>query len=296
MTRSGRCHGSSTASGVPEQLPLALLAAMRVLTDPAETGAVTLALPQDVQAQAFDWPEDLFRTRVWPLARPVPEPGSNIPRRGSVLSSSLACPSPSPGGGVLYSEAQDALRRLANRKRASRSRTPRPLRAPWRGDHPQACGRRGRDLGLRAGERAGRRGRRGDRTRSRYSDFTTASRTAFEYPAVRFINVNVTSFDAYKQAATAVEADARRALEALAAGLDGPPRRGWLHRGVPGHDGRRGCGHRPRLPPRAPAAPPAQTKVIGAVNEGIGPRDVVVQAAGSLPGDLQMLFGAPPAP
>ena len=80
-TRSGRCRGSSTGSGRPEQLPAALLGAMRVLTDPAETGAVTLALPQDVQAEAYDWPEELFAERVWHVARPVPEPAALAARR-----------------------------------------------------------------------------------------------------------------------------------------------------------------------------------------------------------------------
>jgi 3D-(3,5/4)-trihydroxycyclohexane-1,2-dione acylhydrolase (decyclizing) len=95
----------------PEQLPAALLAAMRVLTDPADTGAVTLALPQDVQAQAHDWPEELFRPRVWPVARPVPEPAA-LARAVEVLRSARR-PLIVAGGGVIYAEATDALRRFA---------------------------------------------------------------------------------------------------------------------------------------------------------------------------------------
>ncbi len=269
----------------PEQLPSSLLAAMRVLTDPAETGAVTLALPQDVQAQAFDWPEKLFRTRVWHLARPVPEPEA-VSRALGVIRGARR-PLIIAGGGVLYSEAQDALRRLAEQTGIPVADTQAGKGAlPW--DHPQAVGgvgstgsapanalAAGADVVLGAG--------------TRYSDFTTASRTAFGNPGVRFVNLNVTAFDAAKQAATSVVADARRGLEALAAGLDG------YHVGAAytAHYQRLAAdwatvtmrayhlGHQPL---------PAQTEVIGAVNEIAGPRDVVVQAAGSLPGDLQMLF------
>ena len=269
----------------PEQLPSALLAAMRVLTDPAETGAVTLALPQDVQAQAFDWPEDLFRTRVWHLARPVPEPEA-VSRALDVIRGARR-PLIIAGGGVLYSQAQDALRRLAEQTAIPVADTQAGKGAlPW--DHPQAVGgvgstgsalanalAAGADVVLGAG--------------TRYSDFTTASRTAFGNPAVRFVNLNVTAFDAAKQAATSVVADARRGLEALAAGLDDYR----VEADYTAHYQRLAAdwatvtdrayhlGHQPL---------PAQTEVIGAVNEIAGPRDVVVQAAGSLPGDLQMLF------
>ena len=269
----------------PEQLPSALLAAMRVLTDPAETGAVTLALPQDVQAQAFDWPEELFRTRVWHLARPVPEPEA-VSRALDVIRGARR-PLIIAGGGVLYSEAQDALRRLAEQTAIPVADTQAGKGAlPW--DHPQAVGgvgstgsapanalAAGADVVLGVG--------------TRYSDFTTASRTAFGNPAVRFVNLNVTAFDAAKQAGTSVVADARRGLEALAAGLDGYR----VDADYTAHYQRLAAdwatvtmrayhlGHQPL---------PAQTEVIGAVNEIAGPRDVVVQAAGSLPGDLQMLF------
>ncbi|MGA2826914.1 MAG: 3D-(3,5/4)-trihydroxycyclohexane-1,2-dione acylhydrolase (decyclizing) [Streptosporangiaceae bacterium] len=269
----------------PEQLPSALLAAMRVLTDPAETGAVTLALPQDVQAQAFDWPEDLFRTRVWPLARPVPEPEA-ISRAVAILRGARR-PLIIAGGGVLYSEAQDALRRLATGTGIPVGDTQAGKGAlAW--DHPQAVGgvgatgsapanalAAGADVILGIG--------------TRYSDFTTASRTAFQNPAVRFVNLNVAAFDAFKEAGTAIVADARRGLEALGAELDGY----HVEAGYTAHYQRLAAdwaavtdrayhlGHRPL---------PAQTEVIGAVNEIAGPRDVVVQAAGSLPGDLQMLF------
>ena len=118
----------------PEQLPSALLAAMRVLTDPVDTGAVTIALPQDVQAEAHDWPVDLFRKRVWPVARPVPEPAA-LDRAVEVIRSARR-PLIVAGGGVLYSEAQDALRELADGHRHPGVATPRPARARCSGTTP----------------------------------------------------------------------------------------------------------------------------------------------------------------
>jgi 3D-(3,5/4)-trihydroxycyclohexane-1,2-dione acylhydrolase (decyclizing) len=271
----------------PEQLPSALLAAMRVLTDPAETGAVTLALPQDVQAQAFDWPEDLFRTRVWPLARPVPEPEA-IARALPIIRGARR-PLIIAGGGVLYSEAQDALRRLAEETGIPVADTQAGKGAlSW--DHPQAVG----GVGSTGSAPANALAAEADVVigiGTRYSDFTTASRTAFGNPAVRFVNLNVAAFDAFKEAGTAIVADARRGLEALAAGLDGY----HVEAGYTAQYQRLAAdwaavtdqayhlGHQPL---------PAQTEVIGAVSEITGPRDVVVQAAGSLPGDLQMLWRA----
>ncbi|HEY2239911.1 MAG TPA: 3D-(3,5/4)-trihydroxycyclohexane-1,2-dione acylhydrolase (decyclizing) [Streptosporangiaceae bacterium] len=271
----------------PEQLISALLAAMRVLTDPADTGAVTLALPQDVQAQAHEWPERLFRTRVWPIARAVPEPEA-VSRATGVIRSARR-PLIIAGGGVLYSGAQDTLRRLAEQTGIPVADTQAGKGAvPW--DHPQSVGGVGstgtppaNELAAAADVVIG--------VGTRYSDFTTASRTAFAHPDVRFVNVNVAAFDAAKESATAVEADARRGLEALAGGLAsyrvtdayaGHYRR-LTQRWTPVVEHAYHLGHQPL---------PAQTEVIGAVNEIIGPRDVVVQAAGSLPGDLQMLWRA----
>jgi 3D-(3,5/4)-trihydroxycyclohexane-1,2-dione acylhydrolase (decyclizing) len=271
----------------PEQLISALLAAMRVLTDPADTGAVTLALPQDVQAQAHEWPERLFRTRVWPIARAVPEPEA-VSRATGVIRSARR-PLIIAGGGVLYSGAQDTLRRLAEQTGIPVADTQAGKGAvPW--DHPQSVGGVGstgtppaNELAAAADVVIG--------VGTRYSDFTTASRTAFAHPDVRFVNVNVAAFDAAKESATAVVADARRGLEALAGGLAsyrvddayaGHYRR-LVERWTPVVEHAFHLGHQPR---------PAQTEVIGAINEIIEPRDVIVQAAGSLPGDLQMLWRA----
>jgi 3D-(3,5/4)-trihydroxycyclohexane-1,2-dione acylhydrolase (decyclizing) len=271
----------------PEQLPSALLAAMRVLTDPAETGAVTLALPQDVQAEAFDWPEELFRKRVWHVARPAPEPAA-VARAAEVIRSSarplLVC-----GGGVLYAEAQDVLRRFAEATGIPVSDTQAGKGGVlW--DHPCAVG----GVGSTGSPVANALAREADvviGVGTRYSDFTSASRTAFANPGVRFVNVNVTGFDAAKHSGLGVVADAREGLEALLAALEG-------YRVADGYatSYREATQRWSRVVDAAFHADhtplPSQTEVIGAVNELCDPRDVLVQAAGSLPGDLQMLWRA----
>ncbi len=162
----------------PEQLPSALLAAMRVLTDPAETGAVTLALPQDVQAEAFDWPADLFRVRVWPVARPVPEPEA-IARAVSIVRGARR-PLIISGGGVLYSEAQDALRRLAEETGIPVADT-QAGKGALRWDHPQAVG----GVGATGSAPANALAAEADvilGVGTRYSDFTTASAHGVRQP------------------------------------------------------------------------------------------------------------------
>ena len=271
----------------PEQLPSALLAAMRVLSDPAETGAVTVCLPQDVQAEAFDWPEDLFRKRVWHVARPQPEPAA-VARAAAVIASATR-PLIVAGGGVLYAEAHHELRTLAERTGIPVSDTQAGKGAVlW--DHPQAVG----GVGSTGSPVANALARDADVVigiGTRYSDFTSASRTAFQNPDVRFVNLNVTAFDAAKQSATALVADARSGIVALTESLTGyrvddayvetyTARRAEWTKVV---DDAFHLGHQPL---------PAQTEIIGVVNEVSGAQDVVVQAAGSLPGDLQMLWRA----
>jgi len=271
----------------PEQLPSALLAAMRVLTDPAETGAVTLALPQDVQAEAHDWPEDLFTERIWYLPRPLPEPGA-LDRAVGVLRSARY-PLIVAGGGVIYSEASQALREFAEATGIPVSDTQAGKGAlAW--DHPLAVG----GVGSTGSPVANALAREADVVLgigTRYSDFTTASRTAFQHPDVRFVNLNIAAFDAGKHAGTAVVADARAGLEALTAALSGyrtdeayrvraqELNASW-QRVV---DEAYHLGHQPL---------PAQTEILGTLNEFMDERDVVVQAAGSMPGDLQMLWRA----
>jgi 3D-(3,5/4)-trihydroxycyclohexane-1,2-dione acylhydrolase (decyclizing) len=278
-----------------EQLPQALLGAMRVLTDPAETGAVTLALPQDVQAEAADWPEELFAKRVWHVPRPVPEPAA-VERAVRVLRRARQ-PLIVAGGGVVYSEATEALVRFAEATGIPVADTHAGKGAiPW--DHPLAVG----GVGSTGSQAANAIAKEADVVvgiGTRYSDFTTASRTAFQNPDVRFVNVNVVALDAAKHAGVMVVADARAGLAALTAAMDG-------YRTSDDHRNRIAelkadwnriveaayhLDHQP-VPPQGPAALPAQSAVLGALNETLDPRDVVVQAAGSMPGDLQMLWRA----
>jgi 3D-(3,5/4)-trihydroxycyclohexane-1,2-dione acylhydrolase (decyclizing) len=275
----------------PEQLPSALLAAMRVLTDPAETGAVTLALPQDVQAEAHDWPDELFTERTWFVPRPLPEPAAL--RRAVEVLRNARRPLVIAGGGVIYSEAGPALRAFAEGTGIPVSDTQAGKGAlSW--DHPLAVG----GVGSTGSPVANALAREADVVLgigTRYSDFTTASRTAFADPDVRFVNLNVAAFDAGKHAGVSLVADARAGLEALTEVLS-IPGAGYhtdeaYRAGIEAADAdwrqvveqAYHRGHQPL---------PAQTEILGALNEFMDERDVVVQAAGSMPGDLQMLWRA----
>jgi 3D-(3,5/4)-trihydroxycyclohexane-1,2-dione acylhydrolase (decyclizing) len=266
----------------PEQLASALLAAMRVLSDPAETGAVTLCLPQDVQAEAYDFPDSLFTKRVWHVARPVPEPAA-LARAVTVIESAER-PMIIAGGGAIYSEASAELRALAEATGIPVADTHAGKGAvSW--DHPNSVG----GVGSTGTPVANRLAREADviiGIGTRYSDFTTASRTAFQNPDVRFVNLNVAAFDAAKEAATPLVADARAGLAALTGAIG----RQWdilptadIAAWQAEVDNAYHLGHGPL---------PAQSEVIGAVNDACGERDVVVQAAGSMPGDLQLLWRA----
>ncbi|MGZ4611450.1 MAG: 3D-(3,5/4)-trihydroxycyclohexane-1,2-dione acylhydrolase (decyclizing), partial [Actinomycetes bacterium] len=269
----------------PEQLAASLLAAMRVLTDPVETGAVTLALPQDVQAEAHDWPRELFARRVWHVARPVPDPAA-LARAAAVIRAGRR-PLLVAGGGVIYSEATEALRAFAEATGVPVAET-QAGKGSLPFDHPLSVGAVGATGTPAANELA----READvviGVGTRWSDFTTASRSAFAADGVQFVNVNVASFDAAKHSGVAVVADARVALEQLTEALQGwtvaadyRDRAGrlaaaWNETVTAAYS----LGHGPL---------PAQSEVIGVVNEVSGPRDVVVCAAGSMPGDLHKLW------
>ncbi|MGS2616254.1 3D-(3,5/4)-trihydroxycyclohexane-1,2-dione acylhydrolase (decyclizing) [Micromonospora sp. LZ34] len=268
----------------PEQLPAALLAAMRVLTDPAETGAVTLALPQDVQAEAYDWPDELFAERVWHVPRPLPDIAALARAAGIVRTARR--PLVVAGGGVIYSGATEALRQFAEEYGVPVAETQAGTGAiPY--DHPLALGAVGVTGTTAANEiAAGADVVIGVGTR--YSDFTTASGTLFG-PDVRFVNLNVTRFDAAKLSGTQVVGDARESLAALDAACAGwttePAYRESVtrlrERWATVADAARHA---------APEARPTQTAVIGAVNDAAGDRGVVVCAAGSMPGDLHRLW------
>ncbi|MET0930478.1 MAG: 3D-(3,5/4)-trihydroxycyclohexane-1,2-dione acylhydrolase (decyclizing) [Aeromicrobium sp.] len=274
----------------PEQLASALLHATRILTDPAETGAVTLALPQDVQAESFDFPDELFAKRVWHVARPVPEP-SALDRAVAVIRSARR-PLVVAGGGVTYSQANDALRAFVEATGIPVGESQAGKGAlPY--DHPQAVGAIG-STGTMAANALAEEADVVIGIGTRYSDFTTASRTVFQDEGVRFVNLNVSAFDTHKHAATGLVADAREGLTALTAALEG-----WT--ADPTHTARATvlAGEWDAVVERAydgEGAPEVadglaiQSQVIGAVNELSDPRDVVVCAAGSMPGDLHKLW------
>lgn len=271
----------------PEQLIPSLLNAMRVLSDPAETGAVVIAMPQDVQVEAFDWPVEFFRKRVWHVRRPLPEPAAL--ERAVALIKAAKRPMIIAGGGAIYSEASEELRAFA-------SATGIPVADTQAGkgainfDHPCAIG----GVGSTGGDSGNHIADTADLVigiGTRYSDFTTASKTQFKNRDVRFININVLPFDAAKQSAEMVVADAREALVALTKTLEGyrvseeyteeiaKERDAWFARTEE-------CYHRGHGPL------PAQTEVFGALNELLGDEDIVINAAGSMPGDLQALWQA----
>ncbi|MBO2436179.1 3D-(3,5/4)-trihydroxycyclohexane-1,2-dione acylhydrolase (decyclizing) [Actinomadura nitritigenes] len=271
----------------PEQLPSALMAAMRVLTDPAETGAVTLALPQDVQAEAYDWPEELFTRRVWRIPRALPEPAALD--EACALLQAAERPLIVAGGGVIYSGATDDLRAFAERTGIPVAETQAGKGAlPW--NHASSVGAIGA-TGTTAANALAREADVVIGIGTRYSDFTTASHSLFQNPGVRFVNVNVARFDAAKLAGTMVVADAREGIRGLNAALDGyavPD--AYKHETTALMARWNAAVDEAYAPQDRPL--PAQSEVIGAVNEVSGPRDVVVCAAGSMPGDLHKLWRA----
>ena len=269
----------------PEQLITALPEAMRVLTSPSDCGAVTLALPQDVQTQAYEYPVELFEPRVWLIRRPQPDRVS-LERAATAIRTSRK-PLIIAGGGVLMSEASTALGEFAARTAIPVSET-QAGKGSLAWNHPQQMGAVGA-TGTLAANRLARGADLVLGIGTRYSDFTTASMTAFQNSGVRFVNLNTAEFDASKVGAIPLVADAREGIEHLSAALAGyhvddayaahcaELKNIWeeetdrqLHLGNPGK--------------------PAQSEVIGALWEAMGPRDMLVSAAGSHPGDLHKLW------
>ncbi|SCG75103.1 3D-(3,5/4)-trihydroxycyclohexane-1,2-dione acylhydrolase (decyclizing) [Micromonospora inositola] len=276
----------------PEQLPSALLGAMRVLTDPVETGAATIALPQDVQAEAFEWPVDLFAPRIWRIARPVPE-AVDVADAATLICSARR-PLIVAGGGVHYSGAEQALRVFCEATGIPVGETQAGKGALPHG-HPQAMGAIG-STGTTAANALAREADVVIGIGTRYSDFTTASRTAFQDPGIRFVNINISRFDAGKHAGLPVVADAREALTALTAALQGyavdPAYRDRQVRLFRDWDARVEAAYHPpaEVTDALAAGVLTQGTVLGCVNELSDPRDVVVCAAGSMPGDLHKLW------
>ncbi len=271
----------------PEQLLMSLPQAMRVLTSPAETGAVTLGLPQDVQAEAFTYPAAFFRRRVWPIARNRPD------RAALAQAAALIRASQRPliiaGGGVIYAEATEALRAFVEATGIPVGETM-AGKGCLRYDHPLSLGAVGA-TGTLAANRIARDADLVIGVGTRYSDFTTASKTAFQHPDVRFINLNVAEFDAAKHHGLALVGDARATLEELGEILGGyrvaDDYRALAQRLHAEWDAEVQRIYDIRLTPLA-----SQGELIGAVNELSDPSAIMVCAAGSLPGDLHTLWRA----
>ena len=270
----------------PEQLFSTALAAMRVLTDPAETGAVTIALPEDVQAESVEVPLAFLEEREWHVRRPGPEAGELARAVRAILAARR--PLIVAGGGVIYSSAEQQLREFVEATGIPVGTTQAGGGAlAW--DHPQYLG----GVGATGSTAANRLAAEADLVigiGTRYSDFTTASRTAFQHPGVRFVNINVASFDAYKHGSSLpVVADARETLIALGTALES-------HTVAPEYSARIAAEKKQwdavvdaAFAPSG-LARPGQSEIIGAVQSATDPEDVIVQAAGSLPGDLHKLW------
>jgi 3D-(3,5/4)-trihydroxycyclohexane-1,2-dione acylhydrolase (decyclizing) len=269
----------------PEQIIPAALAAMRVLINQAETGAVTLALPQDVQPEAYDFPQEFLSRRVWRVGRPLPD-SMELDRAVELVRGSRR-PLIVAGGGVIYSGATDALRRFAEQTGIPVGET-QAGKGSMPYDHPCSLGAVGA-TGTFAANRVANEADVVIGVGTRWTDFTTASKTAFQNPEVRFINVNIADFDAAKHAGLRLVGDARATLEALWEALAGyevsseyRKQNARLNEEWDHEVGRLySLDHGPL---------PAQSEVIGAVNSFSAPEDVVVCAAGSMPGDLHKLW------
>ncbi|MFD9849042.1 3D-(3,5/4)-trihydroxycyclohexane-1,2-dione acylhydrolase (decyclizing) [Streptomyces parvus] len=272
----------------PEALIPAALQAMRVLADPAGTGAVTLALPQDVQAEAYDWPEEFFAERDWHIRRPAPDTYELETAVRAIRSARR--PLIVAGGGVRHSAAEETLAAFTAATRIPVAST-QAGKGALRHDHPADVGGIGHTGTATANELA----RTADLVigvGTRFSDFTTASGTLFSNPAVRFLHLNITAFDAHKLAALPLVADARAGLEALTAALAG---RGY--RVDPAYETE--CtGAKEAWEERVEAsfatpdatARPTQTQVLGLLDDLVTEEDILINAAGSLPGDLHKLW------
>lgn len=271
----------------PDQLPAALLEAMRVLTSPADTGAVTLALPQDVQTEAWDYPVELFEPRTWRIPRPAPE--AEVLAQASRWVRESRRPLIVAGGGVWFSEAEGALRALAEATGIPVAETQAGKGSlPW--DHPQNVGA----VGVTGSLAANRLARAADLVvgvGTAWDDFTTASKTLFANPQVRFVNVNLSPRDAQKHGGLPVLADAKVALDGLLRLLQGYRVSSEYAHEVAGLR-EAWDAEVERLTSQRHGPPLAQAEVIGLVNAFARPEDVVVCAAGSLPGDLHKLWRA----
>jgi len=270
-----------------EQVLSALPEAMRVLTDPAETGAVTVCLPEDVQTEAYDWPSSFFQKRVWRIRRPVPEP--EIVAEVASLIKKAKRPLIVTGGGTLYSDASKQLTAFAETLGIPVSETQGGKGAlPW--NHALCVGA----VGSNGGTAANRLAAKADlviAVGTRLGDFATASKTAFQNPDVKFVGLNVVSFDSAKLSGVSLVADARRGLEALSSALKGFKGTSAAYRKEVAKLKREWDELVGSLrAPQAHKKEMAQAEVIGLTNVVFGGKATVICAAGSLPGDLLKLW------
>ena len=274
----------------PEQLMASLPEAFRVLTDPADTGAVTISLPEDVQAEAYEYPIEFFEKRVWHVRRPVPEP--ELIRKAAEVIASASKPIIVSGGGTIYGEATAELRAFAEEFGIPITET-QAGKGVLNWNHPFNAG----PIGSNGATSANQLAVDADLVISlgtRLSDFTTASKSAFQNPSVRFIGINVVPMDANKLSALPVVADAKRAMPALGQALREAGYRGTSQE------------YRSRIQSLkaewdakvteirtvkndAPGKL-SETAVIGLVNESFGGKATVVCAAGGMPGELLRLW------
>jgi len=269
----------------PEQLITALPEVMRVLTSPAETGAVTLSMPQDVQAEAYDYPIEMFEKRIWTIGRTRPD--SSLLKRAIEIIKQSKKPLIIAGGGTIYSDATSILKNLVNR-------TGIPVAETFAGkgslnyNEPQNLGA----VGVTGTPGAIEIAKDADVVigiGTRYSDFTTISKSAFQNPEVKFININITEFDSFKHGALPLIGDAKVILESMNEALsdyhvptDYKEKIETLNRSWDAFVS--------QIYAEKNESPAFQGEVIGAINNFSEPKDIVLCAAGSLPGDLHKLW------
>jgi len=269
----------------PEQLLTALPEAMRVLTSPVETGAVVIALPQDVQSHAWPFPERFFEEREWRIERPLPD-SQRIDEAAKLIRTSKR-PLVIAGGGVLYSEAEGALLELARAAGIPVAETFAGKGAVQVDEWLQLGG-----VGLEGNPAASSLAKKADLVLcvgTRMTDFATGSNSLFQHAHVRFVSINVAGRDAHKLGSVPVVADAREALTAFARALEGfqtedayreevsAVRADWLD-------------ERASLRDPVEGEAMSQAQLILALNEIAQPGDTVIAAAGTPPGDLLKIW------